>query len=141
MKTRSLAHCYRCAYVWRPRRSRVRMCARCKSRYFDFPKIPVPTFGNGAGIDQILSPDRDAILKLARRFGARNVRVFGSVARHAATPTSDVDLLVDPVPGRFRPVDLALALKDLLARKVDLVTETSLFWYTAPQVVAEAIPL
>jgi predicted nucleotidyltransferase len=113
------------------------MCARCKSPFFAFPKILVPTFGNGAGIDQILGRNRDAVLRLARRFGARNVRVFGSVARHAATSTSDVDLLVDPVPGRYRPIDLALALQELLGGRVDLATETSLFWYTAPHVAAE----
>ena len=141
MRTRPLAHCYRCAYVWRPRRSRVRICARCKSPYFETPKILVPTFGSSEGIDQVLGPHRDAVLKLARRFGARNVRVFGSVARHAASSTSDVDLLVDPVRGRYRPVDLALALQELLERRVDLATEASLFWYSAPQVVAEAVPL
>ena len=38
---------------------------------------------------------RDEILALAARYGAHNVRVFGSVARGEATPDSDVDLLVD----------------------------------------------
>ena len=38
---------------------------------------------------------RDAVLDIARRHGARNVRVFGSVARGDSTPESDADLLVD----------------------------------------------
>ena len=38
---------------------------------------------------------RDAIKRLGERFGVRNIRVFGSVARGEATPDSDLDLLVD----------------------------------------------
>jgi len=38
---------------------------------------------------------RDEILALAERYGASNVRVFGSVARGDATPDSDIDLLVN----------------------------------------------
>jgi len=38
---------------------------------------------------------RDEIVQLGERFGVRNIRVFGSVARGEATPRSDLDLLVD----------------------------------------------
>ncbi|HEY1618853.1 MAG TPA: nucleotidyltransferase domain-containing protein, partial [Streptosporangiaceae bacterium] len=38
---------------------------------------------------------RDEILRLGERFGIRNIRVFGSVARDEAGPDSDLDLLVD----------------------------------------------
>jgi Nucleotidyltransferase domain len=41
---------------------------------------------------------RDAILRLGQRFGVRNIRVFGSVARGEATPGSDLDLLLPPRP-------------------------------------------
>ncbi len=37
---------------------------------------------------------RDEIITLAERYGAYNVRVFGSVARGEASADSDVDLLV-----------------------------------------------
>jgi predicted nucleotidyltransferase len=68
--------------------------------------------------------------------------VFGSVARNSATPTSDLDLLVDPIPGRtFRKVDLAIRLGRVLGRRVDVVAERELFWLVQPQAVAEAIPL
>ena len=40
------------------------------------------------------------MLLIAARHGARNVRIFGSVARAAAGRDSDVDLLVDLEPGR-----------------------------------------
>ena len=41
---------------------------------------------------------RDAIIRLAHRYGAHDVRLFGSLARGDATEASDVDLLV-----RFNP--------------------------------------
>jgi len=43
----------------------------------------------------VLRENRTAILAAAEAVGARNVRVFGSVARGDDTPDSDVDLLVD----------------------------------------------
>ena len=43
---------------------------------------------------------RREILDLGARHGARNIRVFGSVARGDDRPDSDVDLLVDVEPGR-----------------------------------------
>ena len=43
---------------------------------------------------------RREILELAARHGARNVRVFGSVARGDDRPDSDIDLLVDVEAGR-----------------------------------------
>ncbi|EQD73978.1 DNA polymerase beta domain protein region [mine drainage metagenome] len=82
------------------------------------------------------------MLRLARSYGAENVRVFGSVARREATPNSDVDIVVDPIrPDRYRPIDLALALRKALGRPVDLVSERSLHWLIQPKVLAEAVPL
>jgi hypothetical protein len=117
------------------------MCARCKSPYFDTPKLRVPIYGSGLGIEEVIGRRRSAILRLAERYGARNVRVFGSVARRTATSNSDLDLLVDPVRSRIDIVHLGLRLEKLLGRHVDVVTEGSLGWYIQPQVIAEAIPL
>ncbi len=118
------------------------MCARCKSPYYWFPRVRIPTYGSGLGIEDVIGERRNEVLRLARRYGAENVRVFGSVARKEATPTSDVDLVVDPVgPDRYRPIDLALALTNALRRRVDLVSERSLHWFIQPGVVAEAVPL
>ena len=47
-----------------------------------------------------LATHRDEILRLAALRGARNVRVFGSVARREADEQSDVDFLVEMEPGR-----------------------------------------
>jgi predicted nucleotidyltransferase len=90
----------------------------------------------------LIGPKRKVVLRLARRYGATNVRVFGSVARHEATQDSDIDLLVDPIREEsYRPIDLALTLTEALGRSVDLVRERSLVWLVQPQVVAEAVPL
>jgi predicted nucleotidyltransferase len=90
-----------------------------------------------------LQSNREAILRLAAAHGARNVRVFGSMARGTATPESDIDLLVDMEPGRSQ-LDLVAMwqeLEDLLARKVDLVTDGGLSPYLREQIEAEARPL
>lgn len=65
---------------------------------------------------------RRALLELARRYGARNVRVFGSTARGDAGPDSDVDLLVDLEPGRtlLDLVALGREASALLGLKVDV---------------------
>jgi hypothetical protein len=46
-------------------------------------------------LDTLRLDKRDEILRLAKRHGACNVRVFGSVARGGASDASDLDLLVD----------------------------------------------
>jgi len=51
-------------------------------------------------INDTLKQKRQEILGIARRYGARNVRIFGSVARGEARPESDVDFLVEMEPGR-----------------------------------------
>jgi predicted nucleotidyltransferase len=47
-----------------------------------------------------LKSKRKDILRLAKRYGASNLRVFGSVARGEANSNSDIDLLVELEPGR-----------------------------------------
>jgi uncharacterized protein len=138
---RSAAHCYRCGYYWFPRRRRVRICARCKSPYFDTPTLRVPSYGSGLGIDQVIGGRRAEVLRLAKLHGASEVRVFGSVARKEATRASDVDILVSSAGRSFDPISLSLGLKALLGREVDLVSEGSLHWFIQPQVIAEAVPL
>ena len=80
------------------------------------------------GIREIIADKRDAILALAAKHGASNVRIFGSVAEGKADAASDVDFLVDMEPGRslFDLGGLLMDLQDLLGRKVDVVTEAGL---------------
>jgi len=54
------------------------------------------------GIDEILGPKREEILRIAARHGVTSIRVFGSVARGEAGPESDVDFLVE-VGGKVSP--------------------------------------
>mgnify|MGYP001605403721 CR=1 FL=1 len=83
-----------------------------------------------------------AIERLASDFGVTNLRVFGSVARGTAAPSSDVDLLVDyPADrGGFAFVSFCDALSALLERPVDVVTERSLPPSVRRDVIAEATP-
>jgi len=68
---------------------------------------------------------RDDIIALAKRHGASNVRVFGSVAQGKTTAKSDVDFLVSFREGAsiFDQVGLWLDLQDLLGCEVDLLTD------------------
>jgi len=117
------------------------MCPRCKSSHFDTPRLRIPSYGGGLGIEQVIGSKRDRVLQLAKRYGASEVRIFGSVARKEATLASDVDLLVSPSPRRYDPISLRLELRKLLERDVDLVSEQALHWFIQPQVIAEAVPL
>lgn len=68
---------------------------------------------------------RDEILALAARYGASNVRVFGSVARGDATPDSDIDLLVNFGEGAslYDLSGLRQALTELLDCPVDITED------------------
>ena len=92
---------------------------------------------------QILKSKRGEILRIAAQHGARNVRVFGSVARGEAGPQSDVDLLVEMEPGRslFDLARLLNALQDLLDCHVDLVDQGGLHWYIRDRILSEAVLL
>ncbi|MHB1244279.1 MAG: nucleotidyltransferase family protein [Gaiellaceae bacterium] len=87
-----------------------------------------------------LSALREKILEVAARHGARNLRVFGSVARGDADEGSDVDFLVDMDAGRslLDMGALLMDLEDLLGCDVDVVTENGLRERVRPRAVAEA---
>jgi hypothetical protein len=92
---------------------------------------------------QLLEKQREAILRIAAKYGARNVRVFGSSADGSATEGSDVDLLVDLEPGRslLDQVGLQQELQELLGRSVDIVVEGGISPYLEDRIFAEAVPL
>ena len=94
------------------------------------------------GIDELLGGKREAILRLADKHGAYNVRVFGSVVRGEAGPTSDVDFVVDVQPWvGLEFLGLWDELEDLLGRKVDLITEQSLKPRIRERILREAVAL
>ena len=85
---------------------------------------------------------RQEILNIAASRGAKNIRVFGSVARGEAHPDSDVDLLVDMDPGRtaLDLSELILDLEEMLRRRVDVV-EVRRPSAHADQILREAVAL
>ena len=91
--------------------------------------------------ETLLAAKRDRILQIAANHGARNVRIFGSVARGDADTASDVDFLVDLEPGRSL-LDLGglqMELEALLGRPVDVVTERGLKTRIRERVLREAV--
>lgn len=79
-------------------------------------------------LQQLLRQRRSEIIAAAARRGARNLRVFGSVARGDEDAGSDVDFLVDFEPSRSL-VDLAgliLDLQEILQVQVDVVEASTL---------------
>jgi predicted nucleotidyltransferase len=90
-----------------------------------------------------LRAKRDQILAIARRRGAHNVRVFGSVVRGEVDAASDIDFLVDLEPGRSL-LDLGGLLTDLrehLKCGVDVITPTTLKPRIREHVLRESQPL
>ena len=77
---------------------------------------------------------------MTRRFRLTNPRVFGSVARGTDTEASDLDLLVDPLPGAslLDVCGLQVELEDLLGVRVDVLTPADLPAKFRDEVLAEA---
>lgn len=92
---------------------------------------------------QLLREKRDDILRICARYGARNVRIFGSVARGEDDERSDIDLVVELEPGRslFDLGGLQYELERLLGCHVDVVTERGLKKRYRERVLREAVPL
>jgi hypothetical protein len=92
---------------------------------------------------QALQQRRQEILDIAARYGAHDVRIFGSVARGDATETSDLDLIVRFDPGRslFDHGRLLMDLRDLLGVKVDIISENGIRERWRDYLMREAVPL
>lgn len=94
-------------------------------------------------MDPFIEIHRREIIALAKAEGLDNIRVFGSMARGDADEESDIDLLVSlgPDASGLAPIALEIALKKLLARDVDVVTEGCLHKTLRDRVLREAKPL
>lgn len=90
-----------------------------------------------------LRAKREALIALADRHKAENIRVFGSVARGEENENSDVDLLVHFRDGAslFDLIHLIDDTSALIETKVDIVSDGGLSPYLAKRILSEAIPL
>ncbi len=86
---------------------------------------------------------RSAVREAASRFPVANPRVFGSVLRGTDQDGSDLDLLVDALPGAtlFDLGGLQVELESLLGIHVDLLTPADLPARFRAKVLAEAQPV
>lgn len=92
---------------------------------------------------EALQNHRDAVLQIAARLGAQNVRVFGSVLHGEDTESSDLDLLVDVPRGTtlLDMVRLQNAIENELGVSADVLTALDLPAKFRDQVIREARPL
>lgn len=91
----------------------------------------------------VLEMKRSAVREIVNRFRAANPRVFGSVLHGTDQDGSDLDLLVDALPGAtlLDLGDLQEELKLLLGIDVDLLTPGDLPPKFRARVIAEARPI
>ena len=92
-------------------------------------------------LKQLLQERREEILEIATKYGAYNVRIFGSVARGEETDASDIDFLVELEPERNLLDRIALIqdLEELLGRKVDVAKPNTLHELIRDRVLREAV--
>lgn len=92
---------------------------------------------------QIILKHREAITLAAKRCHVSNPRVFGSILHGTDTEHSDLDLLVDPLPGAtlFDLGELQLELENILGLPVDVLTPRDLPVKFRDAVLHEARPI
>ena len=89
----------------------------------------------------VIKQRRNDIIRLADKYGVKNIRIFGSFARREDNLESDMDFLVNMEGSLLRRIAFMQDLEDLLGRKVDVVTEKSIHWYVRDMIIKEAVPL
>jgi uncharacterized protein len=116
---------------------------RAAGRDLELSSVSARTGTPASSLDT-LREHRAEINAAAERVGARNIRVFGSVARGEDTPVSDVDLLVD-FPARERGLlpllTLAEQVEQIVGRRVDVAAVEVMADPIRERALAEAVPL
>ena len=94
-------------------------------------------------LSKTLKNSREEILNIAGKYGAKNIRVFGSVARGEEKQGSDIDIIVEMKQGSSLLDIIAIKqdIEDLLGRKVDVITEASISPYIRTEILREAVNL
>ncbi len=92
---------------------------------------------------ELLAEHRQKILQIVAAHRATAPRIFGSVLHEKDTERSDLDLLVDPLPGAtlFDLGGIQIDLEELLGIPVDVLTPGDLPAKFRQQVLQEARPL
>ena len=96
-----------------------------------------------ASLRAAIAGRRDVLDEVLSRYGAANPRLFGSVARGDATSGSDIDLLVDLLPGGGNPLlrvsGIAEELTGLLGTRVDVVAASLLRGEVSASALADSV--
>ena len=94
-------------------------------------------------LKELLMEQRAEIIRITEKYGARNVRLFGSVTRDEYSELSDIDLLMEFPEDMsfFRHIELIDELEALLGCKVDVISDRGLRERIKARVLAEAVPL
>lgn len=94
-------------------------------------------------LSKIIRSNRKEILKIAKSYGAKSLKVFGSCARGEDNTDSDIDLLIELEGGRslLDIVAIKHEIESLTQRKVDVVTEKGIHWYIKDRILDEAVTL
>ena len=89
---------------------------------------------------EVFEQNRELIREVASHYRVANLRVFGSVLHGADKEDSDIDLLVEALPGAslFDLGGLQEELSELLGIPVQVVTQSELSRYFRDKVLAEA---
>ena len=114
-------------------------CGAC-DHYAGFMSIET---AESASLRAVIAAHRDALDTILERYQAANPRLFGSVARGDATPESDIDLLVDLIPGGgnelLRVAGIAEELSELLGTRVDVVAASLLRGEVSASALADSV--
>ena len=89
-----------------------------------------------------LKNKREEVLEIISRYTVANPRVFGSVLHGTDTEGSDLDILVDVLPGTGLGIfKLEAELESTLGVAVEVMTPDCLHRFFRTKVMAEALPL
>ena len=94
-------------------------------------------------IEEVRTRWKTGILEIAEKFGARNIRLFGSVARGESAAKSDLDLLVEMESGRsyFDLIGFWQEIEEYLGCHVDVITDGGVNPHIRENIYKDAIPL
>jgi len=92
---------------------------------------------------EVFEQNRELIREVASRYPVANPRVFGSVLHGNDAEGSDIDIVIDTLPGLtlFDLGGLQSDLEQALGVPVDIVTSTGLHRFIREKVLAEAEPV